>query len=106
MSCYIDALCLYILCLFVCLFVYRLFYRHELTPVTVNDHILEPRILAISSVRQVNTGPTLRSGTSHQPKETQYLSTIEGVAKKRYLTREQLLRYINGEKQLNNFEAT
>ena len=90
-----------------CLFVYRLFYRAELTPVTVKDQILEPRIIAITAVRQVDSGPTLRSGASHRAnnKVTQYLCNIEGLAKKKYLTRQEVLQYVNGEEKLNNFEA-
>ena len=52
----------------------------------MKDQILEPRIIAITAVRQVDSGPTLRSGASHRAnKVTQYLCNIEGLAKKKIL---------------------
>ena len=88
------------------MFVYRYFYRHEITPVYDKDRILEPRIIAILGAREIDSGPTLRSGSTHRIKQVQYLCSIEGVPKKKYLDKAELLKYINGEEKLKNFEAS
>lgn len=81
----------------------RSYYPEEVSHVyDTNNELDEPRIIRIKSSR-LRDQSTLRSGKSRGPSVTEFLTEIENVSSAKYLTAEELKKYINGQQKLDSF---
>ena len=81
----------------------RAYYEDEVSHVyDQKDEIVEPRIRSIKSSRKIDV-TSLRSGKTRGPATLEFLCVIDRLNKPKYLTEDQLKKYINGQEKLDEF---